>query len=104
MTVLKTHAVSKSITSLACAKNAKTGPLGDIMIFYIAQRSNEARNFQIWEKEGKPHEFRNIKEAVSSYETAIRFEGIKNVLLLEEVNVKIDLTVSLLPLKKEVKQ
>lgn len=71
------------------------------MTFYIAQRTKNNGTFQLWEKDGKPHKFRDITQALSNYETVVRFEGLKNVLLLEDVDLKVDLNVTLLPKKTE---
>lgn len=67
------------------------------MSFYIAQRSKDGKTFQLWDKDSKPHEFRDEAKAIENYETAVRFEGINNVLLLKEVDIKVDVTVSALP-------
>ena len=77
--------------------DVRTQYLGDIMVFYIAQRTKNNGTFQLWEKDGQPHEFRDVTQALSSYETAVRLEGMRNVLLLEDVAVRVDLTISKIP-------
>jgi len=80
-----------------CAKNAKTRLMGDSMTFYIAQRNKKTGAFQIWDKDGEPNEFRDKAKAINAYEMAIQFEGMKNVLLLEEVNTTVKVTVTTPP-------
>ena len=67
------------------------------MSFYIAQRNEKKGTFQLWDKDGQPHEFRDITKALSSYENAVRLNGTKDVLLLEDVAVRVDLTISKIP-------
>jgi hypothetical protein len=82
-----------------CAKAAKTRLSGDIMSFYIAQRNKETGKFTLWDKDGEPNEFRNEAKAIDAYVMAVQFEGMKNVLLLETTDVKVNVTVT--PLHKE---
>jgi len=64
------------------------------MSFYIAERNKETGKFVLWTKDGEVHEFKSESDALDAYEMVLKFQGQKNVRLLEEVIVDVDLKVS----------
>lgn len=65
------------------------------MTFYIAQRRKSDNTFQLWEKEGKPHEFNDQSMALDAYEMTVKMEGMNNVLLLQDTATTIKITASI---------
>lgn len=65
------------------------------MTFYIAQRRGDDNTFQLWEKDGKPHEFRDQSMALDAYEMTVRMEGMNNVLLLQDTATVVKVTASI---------
>jgi len=63
------------------------------MTYYIAQRSPKTDQFQLWQKDGKPHKFNHEAEAINNYKSIIQLEGTKNVILLKEVDTILKLKV-----------
>ena len=63
------------------------------MPFYIAELNRETGRFELWHSDDKVNEMYDESEALSSYERAIKLEGSKNVILLEEVIVDVKLSV-----------
>ena len=64
------------------------------MTFYIAERNKETGKFELWMKDGEPHGIRSESDAIDKYAMVMKLQGQKNVILLEEVLVDIDLKVS----------
>ena len=63
------------------------------MAFYIAQRNKETGKFELWIKDGNPHQWHVIEDVMDSFELALRGEGHNNVKLLESVSLDVDITV-----------
>ena len=63
------------------------------MTFCIAERNKETGRFELWHSDDKVNEIYDESEALSSYERAIKLQGSKNVILLEEVIVDVELSV-----------
>ena len=63
------------------------------MVFYIAERNKETGKFELWHSDNKVNEIHDEAKALDSYEMAIKLQGVKNVLLLEEVIVDVKLSV-----------
>jgi len=66
------------------------------MTYYIAQRRKNDNTFQLWEKDGKPHEFRDPSKALDAYEMTVKMEGMNNVILLQDTATVIKVTASIL--------
>ena len=67
------------------------------MTFYIAERNNENGKFELWMKDGEPHEIYSESDAIDKYAMVMKLEGQKNVRILEDVIVDIDLKVKRWP-------
>ena len=88
---------------LGRAKPVKTGYMGDIMSFYIAQRNKETGVFNLWMKEDRPHQYYTIESAIDAYKLAYHAEGHNNVLLLESIDLDIEVIIKKHNQKKENK-
>jgi len=64
------------------------------MTFYIAERNKETGKFELWMNENKLNEMYNESEALEMYEMVLKLQGQKNVLLLEDVRLDVELKVS----------
>lgn len=64
------------------------------MTFYIAERNKETGKFELWMKDGEAHEIHSESDAIDKYAMVMKLQGQKNVRILEEVIVDIDLKVS----------
>ena len=64
------------------------------MTFYIAERNKETGKFELWMKDGEAHEIHSESDAIDNYTMVMKLQGQKNVRLLEEVIVEVDLKVS----------
>jgi len=64
------------------------------MTFYIAERNKETGKFELWMKDGELHEIYSESDAIDKYAMVMKLQGQKNVILLEEVIVDVDLKVS----------
>lgn len=65
------------------------------MTFFIAQRRGDNNTFQLWEKEGRPHEFWDQSKALDAYEATVKMEGMNNVLLLQDTATIVEVTASI---------
>ncbi len=74
------------------------------MTYYIAEKNPETGKFEIWdtERNGKtvPHEYRDESEVIKMYESVVRFKGIDNFLLLEDM--PLDVTVEVKKLNPKI--
>lgn len=64
------------------------------MTFYIAERNKETGKFELWMDEKEPYEIHSESDAIDKYAMVMKLQGQKNVILLEEVIVDVDLKVS----------
>jgi len=64
------------------------------MTFYIAERNKDTGTFELWMKDGELHEIHSESDAIDKYAMVMKLQGQKNVILLEEVIVDVDLKVS----------
>ena len=64
------------------------------MTFYIAERNKETGKFELWMKDGEAHEIHSESDAIDKYSMVMKLQGQKNVILLEEVIMDVDLKVS----------
>ena len=64
------------------------------MTFYIAERNKETGKFELRMKDGEAYEIYSESDAIDKYAMVMKLQGQKNVRLLEEVIVEVDLKVS----------
>ena len=64
------------------------------MTFYIAERNKETGKFELWMNEKELNKMYSESEALEMYEMVVKLQGQKNVILLEEVIMNVDLNVS----------
>lgn len=64
------------------------------MAFFIAERDRETEKFWLWQADGEVKKIYNEAEALDLYEMALKLQGNQNVLLLEEVVVDVELSVT----------
>ena len=64
------------------------------MTFYIAERNKETGKFELWMNEKELNKMYSESEALEMYEMVVKLQGQKNVILLEEVIMNVDLKVS----------
>lgn len=92
---LKMNSVEKSSLFRDFVKNAKIVYSGDYMAYYIAQRNKETNRFELWTKDGQPHQWHIKEDAISSFELALRAEGHNNVKLLESIQLDVEISVKI---------
>ena len=63
------------------------------MVFYIAEKNKETGKFELWNSDDKLHEINSESAALNTYENVVKLQGIKKVILLEEVVVDVELSV-----------
>ena len=64
------------------------------MTFYLAERNKETGKFELWMKDKEPHEIHSESDAIDKYAMVMKLQGQKNVRLLEDVILDIDLKVT----------
>ena len=64
------------------------------MTFYIAERNKETGKFELWMDEKEVYEIHSETDAIDKYAMVMKLQGQKNVRLLEDVILDIDLKVT----------
>ena len=64
------------------------------MTFYIAERNKETGKFELWMDEKEVYEIHSETDAIDKYSMVMKLQGQKNVRLLEDVILDVDLKVT----------
>lgn len=64
------------------------------MTFYIAERNKETGKFELWMNEKEVYEIHSESDAIDKYAMVMKLQGTKNVRILEEVILDVDLKVT----------
>lgn len=64
------------------------------MTFYLAERNKETGKFELWMDEKEVYEIHSESDAIDKYAMVMKLQGQKNVRLLEDVILDIDLKVT----------